>query len=291
MRGITLKLPLICYQSDAIKIILRTSLGAIKKRSLSFTDKDLSSTSQIVPQKHIVDAYHTYLGKEYKYKQEIAPHLFPQWSFPSLFNLLKKLNLPLHKILNQGCELEIFDRIPRDSFRAEFKVYAPKKEETKIKIEQEIQCISSQNTKLLSAKVFATIPLKSSKKKKHYSTENRKYHYIIPHAFSSSNAKSFALVTGDFNPIHLSQLMAKAFGFKSSIMHGFGILSYIFETIEDLDFQISKIRVLFLRPLYLNTKVNLKLSAPDNQNIISFEIESMDQETTHVSGYAILTSS
>jgi hypothetical protein len=39
----------------------------------------------------------------------------------------------------------------------------------------------------------------------------------------------FAKATGDFNPIHWAPRYAKAMGFRSVILHGFGSLSWAFE--------------------------------------------------------------
>jgi hypothetical protein len=72
----------------------------------------------------------------------------------------------------------------------------------------------------------------------------------------------FAKATGDFNPIHWAPRYAKAMGFRSVILHGFGSLSFTFEGLARGLFagNVRRIRVLdanFVRPLVLPARAGL----------------------------------
>ena len=59
----------------------------------------------------------------------------------------------------------------------------------------------------------------------------------------------FALITGDFNPIHWSSLIGKLSGLPSKILQGFGSFARTLEQLK-LD-QIAQVDLRFLRPVRL----------------------------------------
>jgi acyl dehydratase len=79
----------------------------------------------------------------------------------------------------------------------------------------------------------------------------------------NNRGKKYAKISGDYNPIHMSPLAAKLFGFKRDIAHGFGVLA---ETIEyssaiaeagglDKPLQVD---VVFKAPVFLDSDVTIK---------------------------------
>jgi acyl dehydratase len=72
----------------------------------------------------------------------------------------------------------------------------------------------------------------------------------------------FALLTGDFNPIHWIPLAARAAGFKRPILHGFGTLACAVEALTRNRLagrtdRIDSVDVRFLKPLVLPAKVGV----------------------------------
>jgi acyl dehydratase len=79
----------------------------------------------------------------------------------------------------------------------------------------------------------------------------------------NNRGKKYAKISGDYNPIHMSPLAAKLFGFKRDIAHGFGVLA---ETIEyssaiaeagGLD-KALQVDVVFKAPVFLDSDVTIK---------------------------------
>ena len=75
--------------------------------------------------------------------------------------------------------------------------------------------------------------------------------------------KKYASISGDYNPIHTSKHLAKLFGFKRDIAHGFGILAQAVNQSELANgTQISagkcQVDVIFKGPLYLENDAHLK---------------------------------
>mgnify|MGYP000235112905 FL=1 len=87
----------------------------------------------------------------------------------------------------------------------------------------------------------------------------------------NNRGKKYAKITGDYNPIHMSPLAAKLFGFKRDIAHGFGVLAEAIEysTAIALAGGVEKalrVDVVFKGPIYLNNDVYLHQNSQQNAN-------------------------
>lgn len=88
--------------------------------------------------------------------------------------------------------------------------------------------------------------------------------------------KQFGWITKDINPIHMSRLLAKAFGFERDLCHGMWALSRSLPLIDGVDWQ-KPIRndVIFKGPLYMERDVTIKVGRKDQQ---VFELYSAGNE-------------
>ena len=80
--------------------------------------------------------------------------------------------------------------------------------------------------------------------------------------FGKRTGLDFAKATGDFNPIHWAPRYAKAMGFRSVILHGFGSMSWAYEGLVRGLFagDVKKLAMLdanFVRPLVLPARAGL----------------------------------
>ncbi len=76
----------------------------------------------------------------------------------------------------------------------------------------------------------------------------------------------FALLTGDFNPIHWVPPYARLAGFRSTILHGFATLARAFEALVSAHFggdpaRLAAIDARFTKPLVLPARVSVYTSA------------------------------
>ncbi len=78
--------------------------------------------------------------------------------------------------------------------------------------------------------------------------------------FTQRIAFKYARISGDFNPIHISPFLAKSFGFKSSIAHGWCSASRVFSIIEKhTKKELKYITVNWKTPILLPANVKLEL--------------------------------
>ena len=176
------------------------------------------------------------------------------------------------EMINQGVELSIFKDIPRKEFHLSVEIETPIEEDKKIKLPQIVNLTSTGGEVFLNAKIHGVIPKKSNKTKSKREIPNFEAEHEIILKYTKEKARRFALITGDVNPVHLSSIIAKIFGFKSSIMHGFGILSDIFEEIEDSYGRIETIKISFIKPVILNSKTLLEIESKQNNKPTKFKL-------------------
>jgi acyl dehydratase len=79
-----------------------------------------------------------------------------------------------------------------------------------------------------------------------------------------SRGRAYASISGDYNPIHMSSLAAKAFGFKRDIAHGFGVMAQAIDrakalpNADTLNGKAVQVDVIFKGPIFLDSEVSLK---------------------------------
>lgn len=71
--------------------------------------------------------------------------------------------------------------------------------------------------------------------------------------------RRYAKITGDYNPIHVSKILAKAFGFKRDIIHGMWSLAKCLAHLQDLSYEMPlRLDVSFKGPVFMDSNCFLK---------------------------------
>jgi acyl dehydratase len=88
----------------------------------------------------------------------------------------------------------------------------------------------------------------------------------------SDIGRQYAKVSGDYNPIHLSDSSAKLFGFPKAIAHGLWIKSRTLAALDDhLPASNVDISVEFQKPVRLPSEVTLSASAAGSHGQLKLE--------------------
>lgn len=102
--------------------------------------------------------------------------------------------------------------------------------------------------------------------------------------------RRYARVSGDYNPIHLSHLTAKAFGFKRAIAHGMWTLARSYTALldgQERAFARVQLDAQFEKPVFLPASLRLKNdSAHQSQDSLpsAFSLVSEDNAHCHIRG-------
>jgi len=201
----------------------------------------------------LVDAYVAHTGGDRaSYDSSIPPHLFPQWAFAMSGELMRGLRAPLLRAMNGGCRLEVRGPLPRGrDLVVRGRLAAIDDDGRRAIITQRFTTGIEGNTNLLAAEVRVFVPLARGK-------GDRKSPPAVPSdardlggfVAGARAGWEFALLTGDFNPVHWSRRYARTSGFPSAILHGFGTFARAWEIVR-ADREIHVLDARFTRPLVL----------------------------------------
>ncbi len=107
---------------------------------------------------------------------------------------------------------------------------------------------------------------------------------LKPHIF-----RRYARLSGDFNPIHLSALAAKAFGLRAAIAHGMYSVGRSAVAIEKLTGrQVIALDAHFKSPILLPSQVNFGFKKCTEDDAV-YVISSSDKQLIHIEGICTLS--
>jgi acyl dehydratase len=219
-------------------------------------------------------------GDPTAYKGLVPPHLFPQWGFPLTARTLEGIPYPLVRVLNGGCRLEMLAPLPADEpLLVRARLEDIDDNGRRALIHQRIVTGTETMPDAVVAHVYAVVPLGNPKSKSNGATngngasappEAKRETVRIPMdaeelqrwRLGPQAGLDFAKLTGDFNPVHWIRPYAKAFGFRSTILHGFATMARTIEGLQRTVFSgsvhaLRAIDVKFTKPLLLPAKVGL----------------------------------
>lgn len=209
-------------------------------------------------------------GDPSAYRSVVPPYLFPQWAVPLAAKTIADVPYPLARILNGGCRLEVKERLPAGKpliVRAQLESLDD--DGRRALLCQHVVTGTAEVPDAIDARIYAVVPLGGGDKKK-----EKKPAPVVPGGareigfwrIGPSAGLDFAMLTGDFNPIHWVKPYARASGFRSCILHGFATMARAWEGLVRglLAGDATALRVLdarFTRPLTLPAQVGLYVTS------------------------------
>jgi acyl dehydratase len=211
-------------------------------------------------------------GDPRAYARTIPAHLFPHWSLPLAAKTLRKLPYPLLGVLNGGCRLEINAPLAAEEpllLRA--RLESVDDDGRRAVLHQRIVTGQRSQPEAEVAHVYAIVPTASHNRDRDRdrARKPREVQPVPPSAreigelsLERNAGLQFALLTGDFNPVHWLAPYARSFGYKGPILHGFASMAYALETLQRALFggatdAIRMVDVRFVRPLVLPSAVGV----------------------------------
>jgi hypothetical protein len=265
----------ILHQLPVIAAMGNTVLGAVLLKALGRTapppqlpGPELTATLPPRP-RDLVRAYVRHVGGDPAgYRKRLPPHLFPQWGFALASRTSVGLDYPLEKIINAGCRIEVHEPLPDDEpLEVRARLEGIDDNGQRALFHYRIVTTTRSAPRGQTGHIFALVPLGKKKGPKKepvripVDAREIAYHRLGPQA-----GLDFAKLTGDFNPVHWIRPYARAFGFQSTILHGFGTMARAWEGLVRGHLSgdpgaIAELDVKFSRPLTLPAKVGVYLAA------------------------------
>ena len=95
--------------------------------------------------------------------------------------------------------------------------------------------------------------------------------------------RRYAAVSGDLNPIHMSGMTARMFGFKRAIAHGMWTKARALASLPKLP-QAFKVQVQFKLPVFIPASARFTAVLDDNAFASSFRLDNKDGVKPHLAG-------
>jgi acyl dehydratase len=263
--------------STAVTALRRAVTGKVPRDVGELPGPEIHATLPPRPRDLIRDYVRFCGGEPTRYKHTVPPHLWPQWGFPLAGKAIAKVPYPLHKILNGGCRVEVAAEIANDEpLEVSARLLSIDENERRAVLESEVVTGTAANPRAIVATMYAIVPLgarksdKSGGKKPEPERVPLDAEELARWKIPSDAGLAFAMLTGDFNPVHWIPPYARAFGFRNTILHGFGSMAKAWEGLVRSRYggSVTAIRefdVKFTKPLVLPAKVGLYLQATEDQ--------------------------
>lgn len=203
------------------------------------------------------------------YRGLVPPHLFPQWVFPLQARALEGVSYPLQKVLNGGCRMEVRAPLPADApLEVATRLDAVDDDGRRAVLRFLATTGPKEEPEALVVHLNAVVPLASPKRDEGRATPKERARVpvgareLARWKLSATAGLEFAILTGDFNPVHWLPPYARAFGFRSTILHGFSTFARTYEGLRSARrVAPSVLDVRFTRPLVLPARVGLFASS------------------------------
>lgn len=225
----------------------------------------------------LLQAYSRHLcGGASAYRGLVPPHLWPQWGFPMSAKTLEGVPYPMLKVLNGGCRLEVNAPIPANQpLRVSAQLMDIDETERRAVLHQRVTTGTEEVPNAIEAHLYAIVPLGTPRDEAGSSRPQQTAKRERPRApvdaaevdrwrLRPDEGLAFAMLTGDFNPVHWIPPYARAFGFKNTILHGFATMARAWESVRRRRYcgdasALKGMDVKFTRPLVLPAKVGVFL--------------------------------
>jgi acyl dehydratase len=225
-------------------------------------------------------------GDPGSYRNTIPPHLFPQWGFPLAAKTLRGLPYPMARVLNGGCRLEINSPLPLgEPLDVSARLVDIDDNGRRAVLKSRIVTGTRGDPEALVGLMYAIVPLGGGKgngaaggasNPAESARPAKKERARVPQdarelgywKLPANAGLAFAMLTGDFNPVHWVPPYARASGFRSTILHGFSTMARAIEGLNRGLFAGDTTRLRsfdckFTRPLLLPNTVGLYVDGAD----------------------------
>lgn len=266
--------PVLRGMGEAALAALRQRMGWSQPREVATPGPEHRVTLPPRPDE-LLRAYLRHVGGDPSwYRGQVPAHLFPQWTFGLSGRLMEGLKYPLLAAMNGGCRLTFNAPLPAgEPLEVSGRLESIDDDGRRAIIDQRFTTGTRSAPDAVVAHLFVFVPLGKGQKaegKGNGSAAAVKEKARVPEGvrelgywkLRSDAGLDFAKLTGDFNPVHWIPPYARAFGFRSTILHGFATLARTIEGMNRALFagdvsRLKEIEVRFTRPLVLPARVGL----------------------------------
>ena len=202
----------------------------------------------------LLDQYVAWTGAPAnRYSGDIPAHFCSHWAMPMLAKLGSLAPYNLLSILNQGLRMQIHKPLNRnESIALRGSLVDVTDDGDKVRIHTRVQASNPKGELAMVIDSYSTVPrAKPASKSKTAKREEVEFTTAGHWDAEEDDGLAFAMLTGDFNPIHTMKAVGKRTRFKSCILHGFGQLARTWEVLNNAGHSLADLDVRWIKPLPL----------------------------------------
>lgn len=184
----------------------------------------------------------------------LPPHMVSQWSLPLVGELLLRMPYKLTSVINQGVGLRVHGPLPR-GVPLHVRAAVEQIEETpgRIKVVVAVSTGTAEQASLVEARLHMSFLLPGPRppRSARQDTDEPPWQAVGQWHADADDGLRFALLTGDFNPIHWCGPLARRSVFRGLVLHGFGSFVRSYELLKQQGIEFNEIDVRFVKPVPL----------------------------------------
>lgn len=222
------------------------------------------------PDNALVTAYTEWCGATGRYARDIPPHMFCQWGLPLVLSVIEQSRYDVTGIINQGLCMRVFGELPRDQeLVACAELESMEESHGRANLKVKVVTGTRSQPRLVEALLHSTFILSANPGR---SGMNRSIKPALDASWESAGSWraepddgfQFALLTGDFNPIHWVESAGKKSPFGSTVLQGFGAFARSYERLSAVR-PLREIEVQFQRPVLLpSSELNVEFARTES---------------------------
>ena len=249
-------LTLVRHQMPMLATLGRITIDSSLPGRRPSTNPDTFQPAESVippPPNDLVDHYIAWSGGGDRYRTTLPPHMVSQWSLPIATRILRQSRYTLTGIINQGVTLTINGDLPRGvplQLHSHLLDLEEDQGRTRIAVALATGTQSHPNLVETVLHVAFGVSSKDRRKRPQEQREEPDWQDLGTWRATTSDGLRFAILTGDFNPIHWVGIAGKASPFKTKVLHGFGMFARTYEVLRS-QHDLSHLDVRFLKPVPL----------------------------------------
>ncbi|MYM33529.1 hypothetical protein GTP38_04155 [Duganella sp. FT94W] len=238
------------------RVVGHTLLNAMIPASRPPADRGVAeAVARVIaaPPAALVDAYRAWADASGP-ADELPPHMASQWSLPLVAELLLRLPYKLTSVINQGIGLRVHGPLPRNvPLHVSAAVEQIVETSGRIKVVVAVITGTAQRPSLVEARLHMSflLPGPRAARNARESTDEPQWASAGQWQADARDGLRFALLTGDFNPIHWCGPLARRSVFRGLVLHGFGSFVRSYEVLRRHGLRCNDIDVRFVKPVPL----------------------------------------
>jgi acyl dehydratase len=239
------------------RILLHTISRPFRRPASKGSGAAIAAISRVIPApaEQLVEHYIAWSGAAGRYDEELPSHMLSQWSLPLISELMLRLPYRLTSVINQGVTMKVHGPLPRgEALAVSASVEWAEQAAGRVKVVVAIVTGTAREANLVEARLHLSflLPGRHGAKPAPARPPEPQWMEAGQWRADTRDGLRFALLSGDFNPIHWCAPLARLSVFGGTVLHGFGSFVRSYEILRRTESEVfSEIDVRFLRPVPL----------------------------------------